>query len=274
MKKNNNIISRLLPLTVLMLPLLFAAVSCGSAQKYVYLNDMTPGEKYPFEAAHEALIQPGDRVSVTVSCKQPELAIPFNIRGGAVNSATGEEASSAESAGENGYKVSRDGEIDFPILGQVKLSGLTRAQAEAKIRDMIVEGDYIKSPIVNIEFLNFKYTVWGAISRNGTYTDEDGRVTILEAIANAGDLTNRARLDRVAVIREVDGNKVVYFNDLRSSSILESPCFFLQQNDIVYVQPKYGKKDREDRTIQYTTMFLTFVTSVCSAIWAVNSTIN
>ena len=84
----------------------------------------------------------------------------------------------------------------------------------------------------------------------------------------------RARLDRVAVIREVDGDKRIFFHDIRNSNILQSPCFFLQQNDIIYVQPKYGKKDREDRGIQIGTLLLSAVTSISSVIWATSSIVN
>lgn len=100
---------------------------------------------------------------------------------------------------------------------------------------------------------------------------ESGRITLLEAIANAGDLTNKARLDRVAVIREENGDKRIYFHDIRNSDILQSPCFFLQQNDIIYVQPKFGKKDREDRSMQIATMFMSAITAASSVIWATST---
>lgn len=251
-----------------------AAVSCGSAKKYVYLNDMVPDQGYPFDAAHEAVIQANDRLGITVSCKQPELAIPFNIQSGSFRVSSDGTASSSSTPDENGYKVDARGNIEFPILGSIHLEGLTLSQASEKIKNQIIEGNYIKTPLVNIEFLNFKYTVWGAVSRNGTFTVDNGRITLLEAIANAGDLTSKARLDRVAVIREVDGDKRIYFHDIRSSDILQSPCFFLQQNDIIYVQPKYGKKDKEDRTIQVATMFMTAVTTISSVIWATSAIMN
>ena len=251
-----------------------ALVSCGSAKKYVYLNDMTPGQDYPFDAAHEAVIQANDRLSISVSCKQPELAIPFNIQSGSFRVSSDGTASSSSVPDEKGYKVDAKGNIEFPILGTLHLEGLTLSQASERIKNQIIEGDYIKSPLVNIEFLNFKYTVWGAVAQNGTFTVGNGRITLLEALANAGDLTNRARLDRVAVIREVDGDKRIYFHDIRNSDILQSPCFFLQQNDIIYVQPKYGKKDREERGIQIGTLLLSAVTSISSVIWATSSIVN
>lgn len=252
----------------------FAAVSCGSAKKYVYLNDMAPGRDYPFDSAHEAVIQANDRLGITVSCKQPELAIPFNIQSGSFKISSDGSASSSSTPDEKGYKVNTKGDIEFPILGTIHLEGLTLSQAAEKIKEQIIEGNYIKTPLVTMEFLNFKYTVWGAVAKNGTFTVDNGRITLLEAIANAGDLTQRARLDRVAVIREENGDKRIYFHDIRNSDILSSPCFFLQQNDIIYVQPKYGKKDKEDRTLQVTTLFMSAITTISSVIWATSAIIN
>ena len=180
-------------------------------------------------------------------------------------------ASSSPAANEPGYKGDAKGNIEFPILGNIHLEGLTLSQASDRIKNLIIDGDYIKAPIVSMEFLNFKYTVWGAVSKNGTFTVESGRITLLEAIANAGDLTNKARLDRVAVIREENGDKRIYFHDIRNSNILQSPCFFLQQNDIIYVQPKFGKKDREDRSMQIATMFMSAITAASSVIWATST---
>lgn len=250
------------------LVLLTLLSSCSSSKKFVYVNDMQDGVKYPFDYRHEAVIQCNDKLSITVSSKQPELAIPFNIQSGSF-SVGSDGTVSRESAGtEKGYLVDGYGNIDFPTLGLLHVAGLTVSQAVDMIKARIIEGDYIKAPLVNIDFLNFKYTVLGAIAEKGTFTVDDGRITLLEAIANAGDLAQKARLNRVAVIREVDGNKVIYHQDIRSKDIFNSPCFFLQQNDIIYVEPKYGKQDRESRGIQYTTLLATIVTAVCSVFWA------
>ncbi len=263
----NNRLSKLF-----LIPLVLMAASCGSSQKYVYLNDMTEGTDYPFDAAHEAVIQANDRLSITVSCKQPELAIPFNIQSGSFKVSSDGSASSTQTADEKGYKVDAKGNIEFPILGTLHLEGKTLSQASKLIKEQIIEGNYIKSPIITMEFLNFKYTVWGAVAKNGTFTAEDGRINLIEAIANAGDLTDRAKLDGIAVIREVDGNKQIFFHDIRDSkSLLESPCFFLQQNDVIYVQPRYRKKDKEDRGIQYATLVMSTITSISSVMWATST---
>ena len=125
-----------------------------------------------------------------------------------------------------------------------------------------MEGDYIKDPLVSIEFLNFKYTVLGAVARNGTFTADGDRVTLLEAIAKAGDLSTNARINKVAVIREVGNNRQLFMHDLRRKDIFDSPCFYLQQNDIVYVEPKYKKKDTEDRGVQYTSLAVSITSAV------------
>lgn len=237
--------------------------SCGVKKNFVYLNDMKMGEIYPMDSKHEAIIHSDDRLSIKVSCKNPELAIPFNLYGESYR--VGSDGNIAVSEGgntvEKGYRVDKEGYIDFPILGRLYVEGSPVGSVIEMIRNRIIDGDYIKDPIVSIEFLNFKYTVLGAVNRNGTFTVDGDRVTLLEAIANAGDLTSKAEINRVAVIREVGDGRQMFMHDLRSTDLFESPCFYLQQNDIVYVEPKYRKKDGEDRIIQY----LSFVASLTTA---------
>ena len=249
--------------------ILLMTSSCSTRKNIVYLHDMKMGENYPIDVKHEAVIHRDDRLSITVSCKKPELAIPFNVSTGSVtvsedgNIRTG----SVPSTREKGYRVDVDGYINFPILGRLYVEGLKVSEAQNLIRRKIIEGDYIKDPTVAIEFLNFKYTVLGAVSRNGTFTVDGDRITLLEAIANAGDLTSKARINRVAVIREEGNDRKMYMHDLRSTDIFSSPCFYLQQNDIVYVEPKYRKKDNEDRGFQIGTVLLSIASVITSIFW-------
>ena len=252
----------------LMIALLFS--SCASRKDFVYLSDMQMGEKYPFDPNHEVVVQSGDRLGITVSCKNPELAIPFNIQGGnfQIDRNGNVSASDASGSKEKGYFVDVEGNIDFPILGKLHVEGMKVSEVTDMIKQKIEQGNYMKDPLVSIEFLNFKYTVLGAVGRNGTFSADGDRITLLEAIANAGDLAVNAQIDRVAVIRETDGERQMFMHDLRSTDLFESPCFYLQQNDIVYVEPKYKKKDKEDRGWQIVTTVLSLVTAVCSVIWA------
>ena len=249
---------------------LLLLTSCASRKNFVYLQDMQMGTKYPIEAKYEPVIHSDDRLSITVSCKNPELAIPFNIYGGTFKvGADGDVTADATTrVNEKGYRVDVDGNIDVPILGKLHIEGMTVNAVKQLISDKIEEGNYMKDPLVSIEFLNFKYTVLGAVGHNGTFSANGDRVTILEAIANAGDLTAKAKTDRVAVIREVDGERQMFMHNLNSTEIFDSPCFYLQQNDIVYVEPKYRKKDNEDRGWQIGTTMLSLASVICSLIWA------
>ena len=242
--------------------------SCAR-KRIVYLQDMEMGVRYPINLKYEAVVHRDDRLSITVSCKNPELAIPFNIYGGTfkVGSDGNVTADASTRINEKGYRVDVDGNIDFPILGKLHVEGLKVGEVRDLIKNKIIEGEYMKDPLVAIEFLNFKYTVLGAVGRNGTFSVDGDRITLLEAIANAGDLSAKAKIDRVAVIREIDGERQMFMHDLRSKDLFESPCFYLQQNDIVYVEPKYRKKDNEDRGWQIGTAMLSIVTAVTSILW-------
>lgn len=251
-------------LTVLLLS------ACSSKKDFVYLQDMEVGTGYPFSMKHEATVQRDDRLSITVTCKSPELAIPFNIQSGGFEVGSDGRVSTAGVSGkEKGYRVDIDGNIDFPILGKLKVEGLKVSEVKELIQDKIIAGSYIKDPIVSIEFLNFKYTVLGATG-SGTYSVNGDRITLLEAIANAGDLGTNADVSRVLVIREENGERRVYEHDLRNKSVFDSPAYYLQQNDIVYVEPKYQKKDNEDRTLQYVSLLLSLVATATSIIWVID----
>lgn len=244
--------------------------SCASKKNFVYLQDMEMGTKYPVEANYVPVIHYDDRLSITVSCKNPELAVPFNMYGGTFKVGTDGNVAvdASNSISERGYRVDMDGCIDFPILGKLYVEGMTVNAVKELIGSKIEDGNYMKDPLVSIEFLNFKYTVLGAVSRNGTFSANGDRVTLLEAIANAGDLTAKAKTDRVAVIREVNGERQMFMHNLNSTEIFDSPCFYLQQNDIVYVEPKYRKRDNEDRGWQIGATLLSLASVICSLIWA------
>lgn len=252
-----------------MMGVILLASSCASRSKIVYLQDMEQGQRYLYDAKYQATVHSNDRLNITVSCKRPELAIPFNTMGKSIQVGADGNVSTSSVAGSTaqGYRVDVDGNIDFPILGKLHVEGMKVNEVTDMIRDKIIEGNYIKDPSVSLEFLNFKYTVLGAVGSNGTYTVKDDRITLLEAIANAGDVAQNGRIDRVSVIREVNGEREIYTHDLRSKAIFTSPCFYLQQNDIVYVEPKYKKKDKEERGFQIGTLIISLASMVTSILW-------
>ena len=253
--------------TVLAAALLLA--SCGGARKYMYLNDMQPGERYAVNFESTAVVHPNDRLDIKVNCKNPELAVPFNAQVGAYQVSPDGSVKSAGVDVTAGYRVDADGNIVFPVLGKINVGGKTLKEVSDIIETMIEDGNYIKSPEVTIEFLNFKYTMLGAINGKGTYTVDGDKVTLIEAIAKAGDLSKNARLDRVAVIRMIDGKYEIFYNDIRTAEIFKSPTYYLQQNDIVYVEPKH--KERNERAWQTASFAVSLVSLASTIVWTLSS---
>jgi polysaccharide export outer membrane protein len=136
-----------------------------------------------------------------------------------------------------GYLVDQEGDIDFPILGKIKARGMTRNQLREHIKTLLIDGGYLRDPIITINFLNFKVSVQGEVNQPGSFYISGERITLLEALSMAGDLTIYGRRDRVVVIREANGERAMLNHDLTSTELFTSPYYYLQQNDIVYVEP-------------------------------------
>ena len=239
--------------------------SCKSQKDYLYLADMTDDQGYAITQRFQPKVQRDDRLKITVSCKNPELAVPFNVTPGTLK--VSENGKVGGSADEQYYRVDNEGDINFPVLGELYVAGLTLPEVSAMIRQRIIDGNYIKDPIVTIEFKNFRYTVLGAANGNGTYTCDGDRITILEAIAQAGDLATNADLGKIAVIREEGHTRRVHNVDIRSSDIFDSPAYYLAQNDIIYVRPKKPKSEEKANFIQWLTVAISLVTATTSVIW-------
>lgn len=213
--------------------------ACTSPREVLYLQDIAPLKQQKIEQKYEVIIHNDDLLSVMVNSKDPELALPFNMpmvtyQLGTTGGVTGQQRVL-------GYLVNADGDIDFPILGKIHAEGLTRQQLTDLVKEKLIKGDLIKDPIVTVQFLNFKVSVMGEVSRPGSFSITGDRITLLEALSMAGDLTIYGKRNRVAVIREHEGIRTILYHDLRSSDIFRSPCYYLQQNDIVYVEPNRAK---------------------------------
>lgn len=221
----------------MMLVSLFLLGSCRSTKKVIYLQDVDPLKQQEIEQKYEVIIHKDDLLAIMVNSKNPELAVPFNMP--MVTYELGRETSGQYRV--LGYLVDAEGYIDFPILGKIHVEGLTRLQLTDLIKQRLIDEDLIKDPIVTVQFLNFKISVMGEVARPGSFEISGDRITLLEALSMAGDLTIYGRRDRVAVIREKDGKRTILFHDLRSADIFNSPCYYLQQNDIVYVEPNKAK---------------------------------
>ncbi|WP_251967377.1 polysaccharide biosynthesis/export family protein [Parabacteroides sp. AD58] len=220
--------------------ILFSA--CNSTKEVVYLQDVVPLKQQDIERKYEVFIHEDDLLSIMVNSKDPELALPFNMP--LITYQIGSESSGQQRV--LGYLVDTNGDIDFPILGKLHVAGLSRLELRDLIKEKLISGDYIKDPVVTVQFLNYKVSVMGEVARPGSFTITGDRITLLEALSMAGDLTIYGRRDRVAVIREENGKRTILFHDLRSSDIFTSPCYYLQQNDIVYVEPNKAKAGQRD----------------------------
>lgn len=211
--------------------------ACSAPKEVLYLQDISLIKEEAIDKSYEVIIHKDDLLAIIVNSKDPELALPFNMP--LVNYQIGGQNVSQQRL--VGYLVNQDGNIDFPILGEIHVEGLTRMQVTELIKKRLIEEELIKDPIVTVQFLNFKVSVIGEVGRPGTFDISGDRITLLEALSMAGDLTIYGRRDRVAVIREKDGKRSILYHDLRSSDIFQSPCYYLQQNDIVYVEPNNAK---------------------------------
>lgn len=216
---------------------LLLTVSCRSAKNVLYLQDLDSVESAGYTRL-EPTIQPGDLLSITVNSKNPELSAPFNLPMVSYTSSVGRGVGVQYL---QGHLVGTDGTITFPLLGKINASGLTKQQLIDKISRELIAGNYIKEPIVTISFQNFKITVLGEVSRPGSFTIDNERVTIFDAIGMAGDMTIYGRRDNVIVVREANGKREIYTHDLRSKEVFRSPCFYLAQNDVVFVNPNNAK---------------------------------
>lgn len=214
-----------------------------------------------------------DRLSIIVNSKNPELSLPFNMSGSRSYSVEADGSISNNEVGvlsdekEKGYLVDINGNIDFPVLGQLHVEGLTRRQLTELIKKRLINEELLKDPMVTVNFLNFKFSVLGEVGHVGTFEVKGDRITLLEALAMAGDLTPRSRLDRIAVIREYGNKRRILFHDIRSKDIFTSPYYYLQQNDIVYVEPTNMKAtEQAQRKLSTWSMILSFITTITSLV--------
>jgi len=215
---------------------LIIAVSCVSKKDIVYFqNDEIDQSKV--SNSYKTIIKPDDVLQITITALDVEAVRPFNLA--AVTYSTSSN-SAIGVAQQQTYLVDTNGEIDFPVLGKLKIGGMTRDQFIAFLKDKL-EPDYILDPNINIRIANYKVTVLGDVQRPGSYPIPNERITILEAIGLAGDLNISGQRQNVIVHREEEGKKVQYQVDLLSKKIFTSPVYYLQQNDVVYVEPNYAR---------------------------------
>lgn len=263
---------RLKNLKFVMLALCFALVSCKTYKKINYIQDVKVDSTELITQNLGIRIQPKDMLSIVVSSKTPELATAFNLPV-VTYQAGSETVAGAGTMRLIGYVVDNDGYIDFPILGKIFVTGLTRWELQEKIKDMIIDKGLMKELVVSVEFMNFKISVMGEVNSPGAYTINGDKVTLLEALSMARDLTIFGKRDGVFVIREQNGTRTTYQVDLRSVSLFNSPAFYLRQNDIVYVEPnkvRAGQSTINENSLKSVSLWISissFLTSLAVLIF-------
>jgi len=223
----------------LLVPVILALLvsSCASQKRAWYLQDANPFTPEQIAESGQIRIKPLDRLTVVVNSKDPELAVPFNSST-SLSSVTGVASySSATNQSLQIRTVDENGMLDMPVIGKIDCKGKTRSELAQEIADKIREGGYISDPTVNIQFADMKISVIGEVARPGQYNITNDRISLLDALSLAGDLTIYGVRSDIKVIREENGVRTTATLDLTSQDIYDSPYFYLQQNDVVYVKP-------------------------------------
>jgi polysaccharide export outer membrane protein len=218
--------------------LILLLFSCASRKDVVYYQGIDGIATQENSNSYEIKIQPDDLLMIIVSAEDPEIAFPFNLRSisvqnpGSLDGAIGQQSMQL-------YLVDASGSIEFPVLGKLKVGGLSRSEVLQMLQQKI--GVYIKNPIINLRVMNFKVSVQGEVNAPGTYTVDSERITLIEALSKASDLTIYGKRDNILIIREIDGVKSYSRVDITKADFINSPFYYLAQNDVVYVEPNKTK---------------------------------
>lgn len=221
--------------------------SCSGAKKLRYFNDL-PDSTHVFLppiSKDERVVEYGDHLNILITAEEKDAIAYFNTQGGA--------STGAVAAG-SGYLVNSLGYIEFPIIGKIKVLGLTERQLKETLTQLI--GKYVKDPLIDVRFNSFKITVLGEVKSPGTKILDMQRTTIFEALAAAGDLPNTAKRSDIQIYRDYNGERTIIKFDLRKKEVLNNPeVFEMKHNDVIYVQPFRKTLFRDD---------FTFITSIAS----------
>lgn len=217
---------------------LLIATSCGTPKNVAYFQDLNNNPDTVITLQNRVItVKPTDKIYIGVKSKDQQISQLFNL--------TGSNSSSSSNVSKDAYyyTVNSKGNIDFPVLGTVHVANLSREQVAEKIKKALIDASLVKDPVVTVGLSNLHYSVMGEVNHPGQFAIEDEKVTILDAISNAGDLTITGVRDDVMVLRQENGHQKIYKINLCSGKdVFSSPVYYLQQNDVVYVSPNDTKK--------------------------------
>lgn len=241
------------PIFLVLLVISIVLSSCVPKKKVIYFQDVGDFETIVNKNNFIPKFKVDDLVSIFISTEDEEVSKPFNLyRGGQENGRGGAPVD---------YLIDKDGNIDFPLLGKLKIAGLSPDEVRTLLQKKL---DYLKDPIINIRLKNFTVTMLGFVNRKGTYNVNGERINIMEAIGMAGGLDIKGRRDNIMVMRDFNGAKVYHRIDITSKKVTESPAFYLTQNDIVYVEPNssaVSSSSMDNRASMYLSIASLIITS-------------
>ena len=249
---------------------LIALPGCVTQKSLTYFNNVDSTFVSPMSQARNALADPefkvGDAFFVSVSAVDVDAVMPFNLPAMVYTPTMNKEVTTTPAR--QSYTVAPDGSIDFPVLGNIAVAGMRRSELKAVLEQRISK--MVNNPIVIITPVDVYVTVMGEVAHPGRVSLPNGRLTLLEALAGAGDLTPYGKRDNVMVMREVEGKALYTRVDLNSSEVVNSPYFFLQQNDVIYVSPNRVRAISS----QNVSLWLSMVSTVASAATVIVTVVN
>lgn len=249
-------------LSVLIAGIMLATSSCMSVKPVQYFEGDT--DSIPKEIQYmEPAIQAGDLLSIVIFSDNALASSQYNQSASAVTGSGVLNMPSQSGGGQSGYLVNHDGNIIIPNIGSMKVAGLSKKQLADTLVSYFTRNDLLKNPHCDIRFLNYRFTLLGEVARPGVYTVPVEKVSVLEAVGIAGDVTIWAKRDKVTIIREINGQRELARLDLTKPDIFSSPYYYLKQNDIVVIGQNKRKATSTDQT---TLRYVAISTSVISAI--------
>lgn len=247
--------------------LLYSCTVSKNFKHYVYLADSVKANHLTVQPYQMPKLRVGDRLQITVTALNPIAAQAFNQGGGQVSASAG---SSGSGGGANtGYLINSQGNIQFPQIGNVKVEGITTDSVEKIIESRLLE--FLKEPVVTVNQINFNINIIGEISKPGVVNVPDGKLTILEAIARSGDLTMYGKRENVLIIRERNGKREFGRVDLTSNDLFNSPYFYLEQGDVIYVDVNENKLLGADVLQTRRITMVTFALGIISTLLVIKS---
>ena len=233
--------------------MLLLATSCTTQKQVVYFQDLLHEGSVNIAAPQDIRLKVGDQVTIHVNSKDQELTLPLNLTRSTTTSTGGSSTRLA-------YTVDENGNIDFPTLGEIHIEGKTRDEVAKYIKQTVLERKLVLDPVVIVDFYNQQVSVIGEVSKPGKYDINKDRFTVLDALSMAGDLTIQGRRDNITVLREENGMQKAYILNINDAAQFHaSPAYYLQQNDIVYVEPnttKAGQSSINGNTLRSTSFWM------------------